>query len=356
MCAFGDAISCSRAREVARCLPVSGAHAELHQRKLSRRVGVDPTQNTTRMGGGGGGGGRDGTTACQAPLPGSQTVPCLLNVYESSRYLVIYFHSNAEDLGLCRWFCRFMYEQFQVHVLAVEYPGYGVCPGRPTPEGVIANAHAALQFVHKTLKLPLDRILVFGRSLGTGPAVNLASRFTLAGLVLVTPFMSVKEVLRSRIGSLADLLKDDFFENHVAIREVNSPTLVIHGKLDDIIPVAHGEAIYQECMARKGLVCPPELSHNSNITLDLSIFVMPMLQFFSLPECCFDELEVPDWIFDTSHEPLFGKLKASESVEADDLIMQMTKTHTTPTTPPLAVGSSRLDIVSIPPRATISEV
>eukprot|EP00913_Durusdinium_trenchii_P025673 g24096.t1 len=89
-------------------------------------------------------------------------------------------------------------------------------------------------------------------------------------------------------------------------------------------------------MARKGLVCPPELSHNSNITLDLSIFVMPMLQFFSLPECCFDELEVPDWIFDTSHEPLFGKLKASESVEADDLIMQMTKTHTTPTTPPLA--------------------
>eukprot|EP00434_Breviolum_minutum_P036394 symbB.v1.2.032242.t3/scaffold3784.1/size51792/3 len=159
----------------------------------------------------------------------------------SSRYMIIYFHSNAEDLGLCRWFCRFMYDQFQVHVLAVEYPGYGVCPGRPTPEGVIANAHAALQFAHKTLKLPLDRILVFGRSLGTGPAVTLASRFHLAGLILVTPFMSVKEVLRSRLGSLADMLTDDFFDNISAIEDVKSPTLVLHGRLDDIIPVEHGE-------------------------------------------------------------------------------------------------------------------
>eukprot|EP00435_Cladocopium_sp_Y103_P071068 s637_g36.t1 len=183
----------------------------------------------------------DAASVHQAPPAGSQMIPCLLNLYESSRYLIIYFHSNAEDLGLCRWFCRFMHEQFQVHVLAVEYPGYGVCGGRPTPEGVIANAHAALQFVNKTLKLPLDRILAFGRSLGTGPAIALASRFHLAGLVLVTPFMSVKEILRSRLGSLADLLTDDFFQNIWAVEEVKSPTLIIHGKLDEVIPVEHGE-------------------------------------------------------------------------------------------------------------------
>ncbi|CAJ1453722.1 unnamed protein product, partial [Effrenium voratum] len=160
----------------------------------------------------------------------------------SSRFLIIYFHSNAEDLGICRWFCRFVHDQFQVHVLAVEYPGYGACPGTPTPEGVTANAHAALQFATKALKLPLDRILVFGRSLGTGPALELAARFALAGLVLVTPFLSVKEVLRSRIGALADFLEHDWFQNSAAIKQVRSPTLVIHGKLDDIVPVNHGEA------------------------------------------------------------------------------------------------------------------
>lgn len=248
-------------------------------------------------------------------------IPCLLNLYESSRYLIIYFHSNAEDLGLCRWFCRFMHEQFQVHVLAVEYPGYGVCGGRPTPEGVIANAHAALQFVNKTMKLPLDRILAFGRSLGTGPAVDLASRFHLAGLVLVTPFMSVKEILRSRLGSLADLLTDDFFQNIWAVEEVKSPTLIIHGKLDEVIPVEHGEAIYAHCMARKGLVCPPDLSHNSNITLDLSIFVMPMLQFFNLPECCFDELEVPDWIYETNSPLAKSAERENAQKVSDDLPM-----------------------------------
>mmetsp|Transcript_27355 Transcript_27355/g.63705 ORF Transcript_27355/g.63705 Transcript_27355/m.63705 type:complete len:387 (-) Transcript_27355:14-1174(-) len=253
-----------------------------------------------------------------APEPGSQMVPCLLKTFESSRFLFIYFHSNAEDLGVCRWFLNFMHEQFQAHVLAVEYPGYGVCPGRATPEGVVANAHAALQFATKTLKLTLDRIMVFGRSLGTGPAIELASRHRVAGLILVTPFISVKEVFRHRIGKLADVLEHDWFPNSKSIARVRSPTLVIHGKQDDLIPHTQGEAVYKECIARKGLVCPPQMSHNSNITSDLSIFVMPMLQFFPLPDCDFNELEVPDWAYWKSWSPSFMQEADSHQQDADD--------------------------------------
>lgn len=238
-------------------------------------------------------------------------VPCLFKMFESSHFLIIYFHSNAEDLGVCRWFADFLHEQFQVHVLAVEYPGYGVCPGKATPEGVIANAHAALQFATKTLNISLGRILVFGRSLGTGPAIDLAARHRIAGLVLITPFTSVKDVFRSRVGNLADVLPNDWFQNLEAIKLVRSPTLVVHGKVDDLIPLSHGEAIYKECTARKGLVCPPQMSHNSNITADLSIFVMPMLQFFPIPDCCFEEVEVPTWIYDKSWSPDFKKDEAS---------------------------------------------
>merc|ERR1719491_1613016 len=97
-----------------------------------------------------------------------ESTPCLLLPYESARFLIIFFHSNAEDLGRCRWFCLFLRDQFQVHVLAVEYPGYGVCPGQTTREAVMANAHAALQFATQALKLPLERVKLFGRSIGCG--------------------------------------------------------------------------------------------------------------------------------------------------------------------------------------------
>jgi len=252
--------------------------------------------------------------ATDKPEPRAQMVPCLFKMFESSHFLIIYFHSNAEDLGVCRWFADFLHEQFQVHVLAVEYPGYGVCPGKTTPEGVIANAHAALQLATKTLNISLDRILVFGRSLGTGPAIDLAARHRVAGLVLITPFTSVKEVFRSRVGNLADVLPNDWFQNLEAIKLVRSPTLVVHGK-----------AIYKECIARKGLVCPPQMSHNSNITADLSIFVMPMLQFFPIPDCCFDEVKVPMWIYDKSWSPDFKKDEedAGETCEPMALLGQM---------------------------------
>merc|ERR1719240_256863 len=105
------------------------------------------------------------------------SVPCLLLPYESARFLIIFFHSNAEDLGRCRWFCLFLRDQFQVHVLAVEYPGYGVCPGIATSVAAMENAQAALLFAMQVLKLPLSRVKLFGRSIGTGLALDLASKY-----------------------------------------------------------------------------------------------------------------------------------------------------------------------------------
>lgn len=84
-----------------------------------------------------------------APLLGVDCVPCLLLKYPYSRFLVLFFHSNAEetsrrfvvpfgeDLGRCYSFCSALRDRCQVHVLAVEYPGYGVCPGVATGPSVM---------------------------------------------------------------------------------------------------------------------------------------------------------------------------------------------------------------------------
>jgi len=233
-----------------------------------------------------------------------ETVPCLLLRYEAARYLIIYFHSNAEDLGRCRWFCALLRDQFQVHVLAVEYPGYGVCPGPVSREGVIGNALAALQFVTQVLRLTLSQVKVFGRSIGTGPALYLASRYLVAGMILVTPFLNVKEMFRERVSVFAELV-EEWFPNDAEMQEVRSPTMIVHGRSDKLIPWYHGEALYNLCKARKLFINPVAMQHNSSLTAEVSWFIAPMFRFFNLPDYSFEDLEVPAWAFDKRHSKLY---------------------------------------------------
>lgn len=256
-------------------------------------------------GGGAGTGEPDGPVGEPRPRNGD-TVPCLLLPYESARFLIIFFHSNAEDLGRCRWFCQFLRDQFQVHVLGVEYPGYGICAGPPSREGVIANAEAALHFATDTLGLPLEQIKIIGRSIGTGPAVHLASRYKVSGLVLVTPFLNIRSLFYDRVGPLSYIV-DEWFENDREMRGVTSPTMFIHGRKDQIIPFRHGETLYKSCIARKLFITPAGMEHNSNLTADASFLIVPMFRFFALPDYCFRELKVPAWAYDKRRSPLYRK-------------------------------------------------
>lgn len=251
-----------------------------------------------------------------------EVVPCLLLPCESARFLIIFFHSNAEDLGRCRWFAHFLRDQFQVHILAVEYPGYGVCPGTASQESVVATAEAALSFVVQSLHLPLEQIKVFGRSIGTAPALHLASRHHLAGLILVTPFKSVKTLFQDRAGPLS-LLVEEWFDNQELIGKVRCPTMFLHGQKDTIIPWEHSEALYALCSSRKLFINPPEMEHNTNLTTDISNLVVPMFRFFPLPDYSFTELKVPAWCYDKRRSHLYVRpspqVRSSASITDSDL-------------------------------------
>jgi hypothetical protein len=245
----------------------------------------------------------DDPTVCP---PIEDCVPCLLLTYPSARFLIIFFHSNAEDLGRCHGFCCYIRDQFQVHVLAVEYPGYGICPGVPCGESVMENALAAMRFVINTLQWPMDSIKVFGRSIGTGPAIGLASAFSLAGLILVTPFLSVQELFRDRVGPFASLV-EEWFPNSDSAPKITSPTMIIHGQRDELIACRHGESIYELLRPRKLLISPPEMEHNTNLLTNLQFFVLPMFQFFALPDYAFQDLEVPPWAYDKRRSPFYTR-------------------------------------------------
>ncbi|CAE7221449.1 aho-3 [Symbiodinium sp. KB8] len=212
----------------------------------------------------------------------------------SARYLVVYFHCNGVDLGMCRGFCNVLRKQFRVHVLAVEYPGYGAWHAATTPETIVDAAGSALDFIVEHLQWPLDSVMIFGRSIGTGPAMAIAGNQPLAGLILVSPFLSIQELIRDRIGGLAGFC-EDFFVSKDTAPKVKCPTFILHGEADEVVCNTHGKMLYKMLLSRKLLVVPADMRHNSSLLGNLQHFVLPMFHFFSLPEQCTRELQVPIW-------------------------------------------------------------
>jgi len=234
-------------------------------------------------------------------------IPCLLLPYSSARFLIFYLHSNAEDIGRCYAFCASLRAQFQVHVMAVEYPGYGICPGGPCDEQkVTETSNTAFRFVVEVLKWPLDSIIILGRSIGCGPAISLAARYQVSGVIVVSPMLSVKELCRDTIGPLAHLIEERF-PNRQRVSSLRCPMLVVHGQKDAMIPHRHGMELYSACRSRKLLVCPQDMEHNTSLLANVAYFVLPVLQFFALPDYCFEEMEIPHWAYDKRLSTFFGR-------------------------------------------------
>lgn len=242
-------------------------------------------------------------------------VPCLFLPYSSARFLVFYVHSNAEDIGRCHAFCSSVRAQFQVHVLAVEYPGYGICPGAPCNEqSVTENAFVAFRFVREVLSWPLDSILIMGRSIGCGPAISLAVRYQVSGVIIVCPMLSVKDLVKDVAGPLSYMVHEDRFPNKDRVPLIRSPLLVVHGQKDIMIPCRHGIELYGACRSRKLLVCPKDMEHNTNLLANVTYFVLPMLQFFSLPDYCFEDIQVPSWAYDKRLSPFHHNSSVPRSI------------------------------------------
>merc|ERR1719161_2447953 len=112
--------------------------------------------------------------------------------------------------------------------------------------------------------------------------------------------MSIEEVVKDISGPLSYLVKvSQNFENTISMGKIvtRQGVLFVHGKSDSLIPWHHSERLYELCTARKLLVCPQEMEHNTNLLSKVEYFVLPMLQFFSLPDYCFEDVTVPDWVF-----------------------------------------------------------
>lgn len=97
------------------------------------------------------------------------------------------------------------------------------------------NAVKAYDWVKDYFKIEDKDILIMGRSIGTGVAVQVAAQRNPSGLVLISPFTSIKDVAKHLFGNLNCVVKERFKSVDYA-KDIKCPTLIIHGKLDTLIP------------------------------------------------------------------------------------------------------------------------
>jgi hypothetical protein len=98
-------------------------------------------------------------------------IPCIFrrNSGKADKIL-IYFHGNNEDLAQAFRFVQYFQYRMEVHIIVVEYPGYGVYDGTPNETNVLSDAHRVIEFCTKVLRWKSNDLIVMGRSIGTGPA------------------------------------------------------------------------------------------------------------------------------------------------------------------------------------------
>ncbi len=175
------------------------------------------------------------------------------------RFLVLYHHGNGEDIGHLDTRLP-LFHELGLAVLAYDFPGYGQSTGKPTEDGVYAAAEAAQKHAVEVLAWPADRVIHYGRSLGGGPALYLAttSPTAPAAVVLECTFTSIRRVV-TRI----PLFVPDRFPNIDRIGRLPAPLLLLHGANDTIVPVSHGRRLFSLAPEPKTAWFPPQAGHNN---------------------------------------------------------------------------------------------
>lgn len=195
-------------------------------------------------------------------------IPAILIPYRDADTLLVFAHGNGCDIGSMYNTIHYYKNHWRVNVLLFEFPGYGACIGTPSEESINSNMRHVYEFIRDVLKWPNDRIILFGQSIGTGPVCELASTLNrsgvhLGGVILLSPYTCLKDVVQFLVGSVASRLIRTSFNNRACVKAIVDPILIIHGVQDEIIPIEHSNTLFDECASeRKHLLVVNRATHN----------------------------------------------------------------------------------------------
>jgi pimeloyl-ACP methyl ester carboxylesterase len=158
--------------------------------------------------------------------------------------IVLYFHGNRKNIERYADYAdNFTRNQYEVWM--IDYPGFGKSTGGLTEQAMYDDA--ALLYKMARARLSKDSIIIYGKSLGTGVAAQLASTHDCKALMLETPYYSMDALMQHYAFIYpVKLLAKYHFPTYAYLQKVDAPVVIFHGTSDEIIPFRHAKRLTKE--------------------------------------------------------------------------------------------------------------
>lgn len=159
--------------------------------------------------------------------------------------VILFCHGNAEWVSRLHGFMVALGNTYQISVVVFDYRGYGQSEGLPYEPGILKDADAMYEWVREQ-GYPADKIIVFGKSLGGGPACYIASRYPIGGLVLQNTFSSLVDVAAYKFWWLpVRFMMRNRFNSADRLKDYNGPLLQTHGTNDNVVAYHLGQRLFE---------------------------------------------------------------------------------------------------------------
>jgi fermentation-respiration switch protein FrsA (DUF1100 family) len=173
---------------------------------------------------------------------------------------LLFFHGNAGNIGDRLDRARILNERLGLDVFLVDYRGYGRSEGGPFEEGLYRDARSV--YAQALSRFHANQIVLFGESLGSAVAIQLATEQPSAGVVLETPFLSIPAMARKHYPFVPRFLIRSRYDNAEKISSVAAPKLFLVAERDEVAPPEQGRRLFELAPEPKTLFVIPGSGHN----------------------------------------------------------------------------------------------
>jgi fermentation-respiration switch protein FrsA (DUF1100 family) len=191
------------------------------------------------------------------------------------KFTIVFCQGNAGHLGYRNYKVR-PWLDAGYGVLMVGYRGFGN-PGAPSEQGIYNDARAAINALHSE-GVTDQGIVLYGESLGTGVATQMATEYPVAALILESPYTSVPDVGANRYPMVpVRFLLRDQYNSLDKIKNIHMPLLLLHGEMDQVVPVKFGKKLFEAANEPKQAEFVPDAGHNDVYNLRVQQIVLDFI-------------------------------------------------------------------------------